>query len=264
MDSLKIHRISRLKDLAVEFCPVQLPLQLPATGQLHIWKVDLQQAHSDATRQPSCEWLSQHERQRLARYRPGDIQNRHAVVLMALRGILSLYLGCPPLAIRYQYGRYGKPALAADFQSVGLHFNSTDSRDLALVAVAKDAQLGIDLEYLDRRIRNLRLAERICGVVERAQWQTGEEARRQLLQCWTRKEAWGKALGSGIRYTLPLIPVCVGLSWANCRIFSTQSDWQLLTLQPEDDWLVSVVTAGPIDSVQFRPWRSDLLESVNG
>jgi len=257
MGDLKFHRISRLPDIRLDLCSDNSPLPTPAAGQLHIWKVDLDQTYNEATRLHNYKWLSDYEQQRLGRYRPGVIRNNHAAALFALRSILSHYLHCPPLEIRYQYGQHGKPELVADCKADGLCFNSTDSRGLALIAVAKDMNLGIDLEYLDRQIRSVHLADRICGSVESAQLQHGEEPRRQLLQCWTRKEAWGKALGTGIRYPLSSIPVCIGLSWKNCRIFSSHGDWQLLTLQPEQDWLVSVVAGEQIDNIQYRSWQTE-------
>jgi len=251
----QIHRITRLQDIEVDYRDDHPPQRPPRTGHLHLWAVDLDQTHHTATRYQQYQWLSPREQKRLERYHEGDTRNRHAAAILALRIILGDYHNCPPDIFDYQFGSLGKPAAARDFENNRIFFNSTDCRNMALIAVASGIELGIDLEFLDRRLHSSHLVERICGNIENTQPPGHTPSEKQVLQCWTRKEAWGKALGIGIRYPLASIPVCMGLSWCNCRIFSTSGVWQMMTLQPEQPWLATVVAAGAIDQIQYRTWK---------
>ncbi|HED13512.1 MAG TPA: 4'-phosphopantetheinyl transferase superfamily protein [Gammaproteobacteria bacterium] len=255
MDGLQFYRLSKLQELQLFSCADMPARQPPQVGHLHLWAVDLDHTHHTAIEKNYYQWLSAREQLRLNRYHSGVVHNRHAAIMLALRAILSHYLDCPLNAFDYQYGSHGKPAVAGYFGKVGVSFNSTDSRNLALIAVTAGAELGVDLEYLDRRLHSMHLLKRICGAMEGTQLQQGTSTSKRLLQCWTRKEAWGKALGVGIRYPLPSIPICLGLSWPNCRIYSSCGVWQLLTLQPEQPWLASVVVAGVINHIQYRLWH---------
>lgn len=199
--------------------------------------------------------LDVREQQRLQRYRNAPIRSRHAASTLVLRTLLGHYLDAPPKNITYNFGNRGKPALAKPFEDSGIEFNSTACRHHGLIAIGHDMALGIDLEYLNRRLRSTRLGERICGEIESCSQAGNPEAARKLLQCWTRKEAWGKALGLGIRYPLAKVPVCMGLSWQNCRIFGSQGSWQLLTIPASQGWLATVVSSGHIDQIEFRTGR---------
>ena len=50
-----------------------------------------------------------------------------------------------PEELRFSYGAYGKPALASEHS---LRFNMSHSHEVALFAVALDAELGVDVEHI--------------------------------------------------------------------------------------------------------------------
>src|SRR5438552_660293 len=65
-----------------------------------------------------------------------------------LSGLLAQYLGCPPALIALQRGPHGKPQLVGE----PLHFNLSHSGALALLAIARDVAVGVDVERVDRPI----------------------------------------------------------------------------------------------------------------
>ncbi len=93
--------------------------------------------------------LSSDELARAARFHFERDRTRFSVARAALREILAHYLGTSPAEIAFVYGDHGKPALAPPYGD--LRFNLSHSHDLALCAVARGSEVGVDVE----RIREL-------------------------------------------------------------------------------------------------------------
>jgi 4'-phosphopantetheinyl transferase len=149
------------------------------------------------------ELLSPCELQRAHRFVFEQHRQRFIAGRAQLRRILATYLALPPEALMFGYGSSGKPALAGP-----LSFNLSHSGDVAALAVAL-FDVGIDIECI-RPVED-NLAEQVFSAREvtalrslpQAQW---TEA---FFACWTRKEAYVKALGDGLR--LPLDRFSVSL-----------------------------------------------------
>ncbi len=92
--------------------------------------------------------LSDDERNRSARFRFEPDRRRFVVAHGVLRDLLGRYLGTDPGQIRFVYNAFGKPELHPEFGS-RLTFNLAHSGDLALIAIARDAWVGVDVECID-------------------------------------------------------------------------------------------------------------------
>jgi 4'-phosphopantetheinyl transferase len=131
-------------------------------------------------------FLTAGERTRAARLkRPGACE-RWTVARGALRVLLSARLCVLPEEIEFELGPHGKPELSGTVTC----FNLTHSGDLALIALAEDCDVGIDVE---RPGRNTAAVARTLSEGERA---SGDD----LLQIWCRKEALAKAMGGGLQW----------------------------------------------------------------
>ena len=118
---------------------------------------------------------------------------RHELAHVAQDQILAAYLDIDPRTLEYATLPGGKPILADG----ALEFNLSHSGHLALVAVSRDLQVGVDLEH-PRSFRNQAgMAQRICTAreLEHLAQATDED---QLLRLWVRKEAVVKATGEGL------------------------------------------------------------------
>ncbi len=161
------------------------------------------------------------ERERLARLLAGDEAARAArfaferdrwrftVARGVLREVLGAYLGREPRDIAFVYGEHGKPALAPPLDASGLEFNVSHSAEVALYAFALHRPVGVDVERM-RDLDDLEaLAERHFSPAERrALMALPEEDRRVgFYACWTRKEAFVKALGAGLSHPLDAFTV---------------------------------------------------------
>ncbi|MGI9318862.1 MAG: 4'-phosphopantetheinyl transferase family protein [bacterium] len=130
-----------------------------------------------------------------------------------MRLLLSRYTGLSPASLKFGYGNRGKPALLNELNGSELTFNYTLSRDKVLFAVSLDRQLGVDMEVLPRTINAELMAKRKLTASERQSWLglPSDLSNDSMLCCWTRKEAYGKAIGVGVRFMLEQVGLFDGL-----------------------------------------------------
>lgn len=171
-------------------------------GQIHLWAAELGGDGGKFERDMAI--LSSDERARAAKILSRQRRMSYTAGRALLRRLLHDYIGIAPGDLVFRYGGHGKPALRENIGGERLSFNYSDSGNRALYAFALNADLGIDLETLPRQIDHRRLAKRVLTDRERQKLFSLPADRQQeaFLACWTRKEAYGKALGIGIRYPL--------------------------------------------------------------
>lgn len=168
---------------------------------LHVWRISLDQPTS--LRDGLQHALSADERERAGRFVFAKDRERFVVARVALRDILSRYLQMAAGDIRFEYSEFGKPGLARLHQS-NLQFNLSHSNGVALLALTLTRRLGIDVEFL-RPVNDFeQIARRFFSANESATLFRLPAAQRPLafLTCWTRKEAYIKAIGEGLSHPL--------------------------------------------------------------
>ncbi len=180
------------------------PQRPPAlAAELHVWSTAL---HGERDAAPE---LSTDERERAARIRSDRNRGRWVAARRALRLVLGRYLELDPGQIALQLGEHGKPALDASPPS--LRFSISHSGELALIALALDREVGVDVEEIDRRRKVTELA-RVGLEPEAAAAVRAAPAARQadvFYAAWVRHEAVVKCLGVGLGAALPPTPVAV-------------------------------------------------------
>jgi 4'-phosphopantetheinyl transferase len=122
----------------------------------------------------------------------------------ALRAILGRYLNRAPEYVSFCYSSHGKPALAGSPDGNAIHFSVSHSHGVALYAVTRGREVGIDLERIRSDLAVAEIAERFFSRREIAMLRTlpAELQRQAFFRCWTHKEAYIKARGEGL--SLPL------------------------------------------------------------
>ena len=132
------------------------------------------------------------------------------LVRAALRYELGRRLDCAPSSIRFSYNPAGKPQLArAD--DAGISFNVSHSGSRGLLAFGVGCQVGCDVEFMKPDIEFHALARHSFSIDERRQLAAlaASDVMPAFYRCWTRKEAYIKALGHGVGYGLSRFDVSV-------------------------------------------------------
>ena len=135
------------------------------------------------------------ERRRATSIRHPGARIRFVAAHATLRRLLADVLGEDPTAFRITADPLGRPRVDA---STGWSISLAHTHDAVVVAAGRDAEVGVDVERLDRD--RLPPIERWCTTAEVSACRAaGAEARPLTVRLWTGKEALAKAAGAGMR-----------------------------------------------------------------
>jgi 4'-phosphopantetheinyl transferase len=148
--------------------------------------------------------LSDDERARATRFVFDRDRRRFIIGRARLRQLLAGRLDVPPGTISFVRGAHGKPALADRFRDSRLCFNLSHCDDLAVYAFVRGRDVGIDVEAVRPLPDADTMASRFFSTDERAAYMALPAGDRALgfFNCWTRKEAFVKAVGDGLSHPL--------------------------------------------------------------
>jgi 4'-phosphopantetheinyl transferase len=149
------------------------------------------------------------ERERAERFLVERERQRFIAGRATLRRLLGERLGVSPRSVRLAAGAHGKPTLARPFSASGLRFNVSHSEDLAAYAFADRREVGIDIEAVRPVEDAERIVRRFFSRSERNDFLSLPAVERcfAFFRCWTRKEAFIKAIGEGLSYPLAAFDV---------------------------------------------------------
>ncbi len=167
--------------------------------EVHVWRAFLDNDQRGSS--IDCvKILSNDEKERATRFFFQEDRDKYVIRRAMLRRILSCYLRVDPQEICFRYGHYGKPRLADEFSERPLHFNMSHSGNLAMYAFSRGGELGIDVERIDEKVEVDLLAQRFFSSeeTERIRTLSEEERRISFFDSWVRKEAYLKAMGTGL------------------------------------------------------------------
>ncbi|HEY5957984.1 MAG TPA: 4'-phosphopantetheinyl transferase superfamily protein [Polyangiaceae bacterium] len=198
----------------------------------------------------ALETLDDEEQTQAARYATVALKRRHVVSHGRLRETLGQHLGLAPSDVHYTKGELGKPALHPNHCS-SLMFNLSHSGERCVIAVTREKEVGIDVEYRRALPDWKAIASRFFSEREYAALsQLPESVRaRAFFTIWTRKEAYIKALGLGLSLDLSTFAVEVDprkpaqLLWARDEAQGKGHVW-LGDFDVGDDYCATVAGRG--------------------
>lgn len=170
-------------------------------GEVHVWRTSL----DDPGLQKGRTNLSHDELHRAALFRFERDRNRFVACRGLLRSLLAAYSGSSPSDIEFAYSSEGKPSAP----SLKIDFNVSHSEGLAIIGFSKNCVLGLDIEIHRCDFELQELAERNFSEREREVFRSlpKEHQVQGFFDCWTRKEAFLKAVGGGLLVPLQLFDV---------------------------------------------------------
>jgi 4'-phosphopantetheinyl transferase len=225
-------------------------LTLPA-DEVHVWRASLART-SRQELQTLQSLLAPDEVERAGRF---HFERDRASFILArgmLRSILAAYLQQNPAQLRFSFSEYGKPALIVNDDNSGeLRFNVSHSHELALYAVTRNREVGIDVEYMRADFASEEIAERFFSSGEVVALRALPQDRRTegFFNCWTLKEAYIKARGEGLSFPLDRFHVSLsqGEQQAILNVHEAPIEtarWSLQALMPEDGYAAAIAVEG--------------------
>jgi len=214
--------------------------------EVHVWRVDVGSAY--ARREVLWGILDGDERQKAADFLFEGDRERFVVSRGVLRVLLGRYLRQAPGSLGFGYNLYGKPHLAGD---LGICFNTSHSHGLVLLAFAWGREVGVDIERVRADPGLEGIAASCFSPRELATFHSlrSDLRERAFFACWTRKEAFAKAVGRGL--ALPLDRFDVTLAPGEpVRLLDTKgvppepTKWTLQELVPGPGYAAALAVDG--------------------
>ena len=222
-------------------CP---PEWRPAPGVVHVATVRVDRPIPGA-----LDVLDDAERARAARFAFDHHRARFILAHAWLRRLLGEYVGQPPASLRFTAAPGGKPRLLNEGTDV--RFSLSHAGDLALIAAAPGIELGVDIEDVGPADR-VDLARRFFAPGEVAALETLPVAEQSgaFVRGWTRKEAFVKALGGGLRvpldaFEVSLAPDAPGQLLRSCS-FDPEATvrWRVIALTAPPGYAAALAAEG--------------------
>lgn len=239
------------------------PRALLAEDEVHVWCASLEQEHARV--QALREHLDEAERAKAGRFHFEKDRRHYTVARGVLRDLLSRYLHAPPARLIFSYNQYGKPALAGQFAAGGLRFNVSHSGGVGLFAFTRGREAGVDVESLREDFASREVAQHffssrevtaLCAIPP-------EQYTRAFFNCWTRKEAYIKALGEGLSH--PLDSFAVSLAPGEpARLLSTDRDrrealrWSLFDINSLHGFAAALAVEGGGLRIRYYKWAGEV------
>jgi 4'-phosphopantetheinyl transferase len=227
-------------------------------GHVHVWSAWLDGSTTPVDEASAI--LSADELDRAARFHFDRHRRRFVCARGALRQILGWYLDVDARELSFAYGPHGKPALSRGARR-RVSFNVSHSDDLALIAVApEDVDIGVDVEAVRSMPDGDDIACRFFAPSEVARLRSLPAALREpaFFQCWTRKEAYLKALGDGLARPLDRFEVTFGPDEpGELRVIGDEREsarWTLVPLEPEAGFAAALVATRGVRRVECWDW----------
>ncbi len=231
-----------------------------AADQVDVWSVALEDSASDVASLSAS--LSRDERARAARYHFDKDRRQFIIARGVLRNILASCTGVPPQDLRFGYSPLGKPGLHPDYGS-DLHFSVSHTDGRALYGITRGRAIGVDIELVRHGVAHEEIATRFFSPKESATLRSlpEDERTQAFFRCWTRKEAYVKALGGGLsipfdRFEVTLrsddpvelqpIPGPEG----------TREPWSLWEVVSGPDYIAAVAAEGRGARLTRHEWRA--------
>jgi 4'-phosphopantetheinyl transferase len=166
----------------------------------HVWKMPLTTTDEELHTLESI--LDENEKKQAQAFVIEQVRKNFIAAHGNLRKVLAMYLNLNSQEVEFNFSQYKKPYL---IQNREIQFNLSHSHDMAVVAVAFNKPIGIDIESLHRNnIDFIGLAKNTFTAQEFLQLEQAdpENTKHYFYTLWTQKEAIIKAIGKGFYYPL--------------------------------------------------------------
>jgi len=221
---------------------------------IHVWRASLEIEPAKLQRLKST--LAKNELDRAERFIFDQDRNRFIAARGILRDVLARYLQCAPQTIEFVYGARGKPAIYSGSSRDPLRFNLSHSHGLAIIGLARDREIGIDVEMIRPEFASEEIAKRYFSAkeIDELSRLPSELRTEGFFLCWTRKEAYIKAKGEGLHIPLDSFNVSLTPGLPPALSSSDHSRWSMRSLSPRSGYVAAVVEEGKSSQLRHFDW----------
>jgi 4'-phosphopantetheinyl transferase len=218
--------------------------------QVHVWQADLNSFHGFP--EDISDHLSPYEIERANNLKFKIDQEHFILRHYLLRLILSKYYNCQPREIRFKYNSFKKPFVESK-RSNEIKFNMSSSDDFIIIGLCRNKDIGIDIEKV-RQTDNFELIALDNFSNPELEYLNNESDKTTaFFNIWTRKEAFIKAVGTGIYFPLKSFSVDIDASGnsENLKILNHHAEsklWRTMNLKTRDCYTAALA----IKSVKFN------------
>ncbi len=231
-----------------------------SSGTVHVWQFDIALPKDQAD--PYRQILSPDENQRADRFYFDRDRVRFIAARAAMRSILGAYLDVAAHKIIFSYAANGKPELAGGLNESGLKFNLSHSRDRALLGLISNSCIGVDIEFINHEFASDEIAQRFFapGEVSRLRAIPERERAAAFFSCWTRKEAYIKAVGEGLSLPLDSFEVAFGpgVEPSLLRVETSPEEaarWSMYNIRAAEGYAAAILVEGKDHKIEYREWN---------
>lgn len=234
-------------------------------SQVHVWRANLDLPTNIIEQLTS--YLSVDEIARANKFRFEQHQRRFIAARGVLRQILGNYLQISPEKLQFEYSDRGKPRLSGSMGNSSLQFNVSHSHEYALYGFTYERAIGVDLEYARKMPDAVKIAERFFSPSEfkLITSVTTEQQSETFFKLWTAKEAYLKAVGTGLADSLSTVEIF--LDQTRCpQLLAIKGNktaignWSMYSCSLGTDYIAAMAVATPINLLQinFYHWHHHL------
>jgi len=220
--------------------------------EVHVWQTSL--VLPSASVISLRDLLSVDERARADRFVFARDRDQFTIARARLRQLLAAYLNLAPHELRFDYNPFGKPQLSVPVLNT-LQFNVSHSGELALIAIAQNRRVGVDIEAHKPQPAFLEIARSVFSAEEYAALEAvpAPQQGEVFYRIWTHKEAFIKALGEGLSHLLdsfsmtlredapPMLKLLGG---------DAEAPWTLHTLEVNENYSGALAIEGVVEHVR--------------
>ena len=222
-------------------------------GKVHVWRADLPDFADKESE--LFRLLSVDEQQRADKYHFEKDRLSFVIRRGMLRVILASYLDQHPAQIGFKYNNFNKPALEVNTQ---IFFNASSSQNVAIVAVTPEKRIGVDIEFLDEKFPKMEIAERYFSPDEVSSIRDlpRELQTAAFFECWTKKEAYVKAIGDGMSHPLPNLVISSKEpdSLSVDSLCKEARGWSITSFVPETNYIASHAYEAGQQEISYFRW----------
>lgn len=144
--------------------------------------------------------LSAEESERLEKIHFAKDQHAYLVSHALVKKVLSMYCDVTPEQWLFTTNQHGKPEISPELDCPSIKFNLSHTDGLSACIVSLDNACGVDVENIQRKNKLLPIAERMFAEseLETMRGLAGDLMRNKFFDYWTLREAYVKALGTGL------------------------------------------------------------------